>query len=142
MEYEHTRSQCHFKSLKSDKCSESVQGTARDTGGHVSYISCNVMDERSVTETFAHIEQSARHPLRGLVTLAGISGRSPAVDYKISAFRQIIEVNVIGTFLCAQAAARIMQRQMVGGSIVMFASMSGTNVNKVRVPLVSRWKNC
>lgn len=84
-----------------------------------------------MAKTFNTAEQAARFPIKGLVTLAGISGRSPAAEYEVAAFRKIMEVNVTGTFLCAQAAARIMHRQLVGGSIVMFASMSGTNVNKV-----------
>jgi NAD(P)-dependent dehydrogenase (short-subunit alcohol dehydrogenase family) len=41
-----------------------------------------------------------------------------------------MEINVTGTFLCARSAAKIMQDQMVPGSIVMVASMSGHNVNK------------
>ncbi|KAK5717235.1 hypothetical protein LTR15_009124 [Elasticomyces elasticus] len=103
---------------------------AKQTGGRLAYISCNATSEQSVTETFERIEQDARHPIRGLVTLAGISGRSPAVDYERSAFQRIMDVNVTGTFLCAQAAARLMHKQMVAGSVVMFASMSATNVNK------------
>ncbi|KAK4553517.1 hypothetical protein LTR86_009313 [Recurvomyces mirabilis] len=109
---------------------KSLQDVAQRTGSRLHYISCNATDEHSVANTFQKAEEVARYPIRGLVTLAGISGRSPAVDYKLSAFQKIMDVNVIGTFLCAQAAARIMQKQMVSGSIVMFASMSGTNVNK------------
>lgn len=74
-------------------------------------------NEDSVTDAFAKVESNARYPLRGLVTLAGISGRSPAVEYPAAAFRKIMEVNVMGTFLCAQAAARVMQRQNVRGSM-------------------------
>lgn len=74
----------------------------------------------------------SRHPIRGLVTCAGISGRCPAVDYEVDKFRRIMDINVTGSFLCATAAARIMQRQMVSGSVVLLASMSGTNVNQVR----------
>ncbi|KAK5691997.1 hypothetical protein LTR97_011168 [Elasticomyces elasticus] len=103
---------------------------AKQMSGRLTYISCNATSEQSVAETFARIEQDARHPIRGLVTLAGISGRSPAVDYERSAFQRIMDVNVTGTFLCAQAAARLMHKQMVAGSVVMFASMSATNVNK------------
>ena len=110
---------------------ESLQDTAQRTGSQLQYISCNVSDEQSVVNTFQRAEEAARYPIRGLVKLTGNSGRSPAPDYKLSDFQKIMDVNVIGTFLCAQAAARIMQKQKVGSSIIMFASMSGTNVNKV-----------
>ena len=104
---------------------------ANKTGSRVTYISCDVTSEESVAKTFEEAEAQSRFPLRGLVTCAGISGKCPAVDYPVGAFRKILDINVTGTFLCATAAARIMHRQMVGGSIVMFASMSGTNVNRV-----------
>ncbi|KAK5118082.1 hypothetical protein LTR62_004128 [Meristemomyces frigidus] len=107
-----------------------MRAVADQTWGQLQYVSCDVTSESSVAQVFKQAEDTARYPVRGLVTLAGISGRSAAIDYKLDAFKNIMEVNVIGTFLCAQAAARIMHRQMVGGSIVMFASMSGTIVNK------------
>lgn len=97
----------------------------------MSYVPCDVTSEESVQKAFASAEAHARHPIKGLVTCAGISGRCAAVDYPIEKFRRIMDINVTGTFLCATAAARIMQRQRVAGSIVMLASMSGTNVNKV-----------
>ena len=103
----------------------------------MTYIACDVTNEESVAKTFAEAEAKSRFPIRGLVTCAGISGRCPAVDYPVSAFRKIMDINVTGTFLCATAAARIMHREEVSGSIVFFASMSGTNVNKVN--LVGRW---
>lgn len=87
-------------------------------------------NEGDVVRTFEEAEKASRHPIRGLVTCAGISGRCPAVDYPVESFRKILDINLIGTFVCATAAARIMHRQAVPGSIVMFASMSGTNVNK------------
>ena len=64
------------------------------------------------------------------MTCAGISGNVPALDYPIEDFKRILDINVVGTFLCAQAAGRIMQKQQVPGSMVLIASMSGTNVNK------------
>lgn len=99
--------------------------------GQLHYVSCDVTSERGVADAFAEIESKARHPIRGLVTCAGISGRSPAVDYPTDKFRRIMDINVTGTFLCATATARSMHRQMMPGSIVMLASMSGTNVNQV-----------
>lgn len=108
-----------------------LQETAKKEQGQLHYVSCDVTGESSVADAFAEIESKARHPIRGLVTCAGISGRSAAVEYPVDKFRRIMDINVTGTFLCASAAARIMHRQMTPGSIVMLASMSGTNVNQV-----------
>lgn len=79
------------------------------------------------------MEQAARvspHPIRGLVTCAGISGREHATSYSHDAFKRILDVNVTGTLLCAQAIARVMHEQRTPGSIVLIASMSGTVANR------------
>jgi NAD(P)-dependent dehydrogenase (short-subunit alcohol dehydrogenase family) len=70
-------------------------------------------------------------PLRGVVTAAGTSGESDAVEYLPEKFRKLLDINIMGTFLVVQAVARVMQRQKNGGSIVMIASMSGSVANKV-----------
>jgi NAD(P)-dependent dehydrogenase (short-subunit alcohol dehydrogenase family) len=112
-----------------------LEKIAKTTGTQVRYVPSDVTDEASVSKAFDLAASGARHPIRGLVTCAGISGRCAAVDYPVEKFRQIMDINVTGTFLCATAAAREMHRQMVSGSIVMLASMSGTNVNQVCVEL-------
>lgn len=66
------------------------------------------------------------------MTAAGISGKIDAVDYPADTFRRILDVNVMGTFLVVQAAVRVIQREKVGGSVVLIASMSGSVANKVR----------
>jgi NAD(P)-dependent dehydrogenase (short-subunit alcohol dehydrogenase family) len=109
-----------------------LSSLAGEVNGQAIYISCDVTNEESVHSAFAQAVKTCRFPIRGLVTCAGISGRHPALEYPVDEFRRIMDINVTGTFLCARAAARVMHEQNVGGSIVMFASMSGINVNKVR----------
>jgi NAD(P)-dependent dehydrogenase (short-subunit alcohol dehydrogenase family) len=72
------------------------------------------------------------HPLRGVITCAGISGESPAVDYPIDAFRRIIDINLNRTFICVQAAAREIVKHQHLASFALIASMSAHNYNKVR----------
>jgi NAD(P)-dependent dehydrogenase (short-subunit alcohol dehydrogenase family) len=72
-----------------------------------------------------------RYPLRGLVTCAGISGVGPTVDFSIDAVRKIVDINLVGTFICAQAAARELVKRNVTGSMVLVASMSAHGSNKV-----------
>jgi NAD(P)-dependent dehydrogenase (short-subunit alcohol dehydrogenase family) len=52
-----------------------------------------------------------------------------AETYDVEMFRRLIDINVTGSFLCAQAVGRAMIEQKTGGSIVFVASMSGTIVN-------------
>jgi NAD(P)-dependent dehydrogenase (short-subunit alcohol dehydrogenase family) len=112
-----------------------IVDVADEMDGQVKYISCDVTSEESVESAFSQAVKASRFPIRGLVTCAGISGRRPAIKYPVDEFRRIMDINVTGTFLCARIAARIMHEQNVSGSIVMFASMSGTNVNKVDSPI-------
>ncbi|KAL4976706.1 hypothetical protein BDW66DRAFT_150858 [Aspergillus desertorum] len=46
-----------------------------------------------------------------------------------SQFRQVLDVNTTGAFICAQAAAKRMVAQGTGGSITFIASISAHRVN-------------
>ena len=72
----------------------------------------------------------ARYPLRGLVACAGISGGGLSIDYPIDKARQILEVNLLGTFACCQAAGQAFQKHGLPSSVVLVASMSGHGSNK------------
>ncbi|KXT14315.1 hypothetical protein AC579_8409 [Pseudocercospora musae] len=114
----------------SEETIEMLNTVASTHKREISYVSCDVTNEESVSDAFKRITSTAVSPIRGLVACAGLSGRCPAVDYPVDNFRKIMEINVTGIFLCARAIARIMHHQQLSGSIVMFASMSATNVNK------------
>jgi NAD(P)-dependent dehydrogenase (short-subunit alcohol dehydrogenase family) len=59
-----------------------------------------------------------------LVTCAGIGVQKPALDTTVADFEAILGVNVIGTFLCAQHAARVMV-DANWGRIVTISSGAG-----------------
>jgi NAD(P)-dependent dehydrogenase (short-subunit alcohol dehydrogenase family) len=103
---------------------------AASLGRVLEYVSCDVSSPASVTAAMEQATRVSPHPIRGLVTCAGISGKEHAISYSHEAFKRILDVNVTGTFLCAQAIARIMHEQHTPGSIVLIASMSGTVANK------------
>jgi NAD(P)-dependent dehydrogenase (short-subunit alcohol dehydrogenase family) len=94
------------------------------------YYSLNVTDEAAVTRAVEEATSESHFPLRGVVTCAGISGEVDAVDYPPEAFRKLLDVNIMGTFLVVQAAARVMQKQNSSGSVVLIASISGHITNK------------
>ncbi|KAE8419512.1 hypothetical protein BDV36DRAFT_282164 [Aspergillus pseudocaelatus] len=71
-----------------------------------------------------------RYPLKGLVVCAGLSRNGPSTEFPISSFRRVLDINVTGTFLIAQAAAKELIKANVTGSIVFVASMSGYVSNK------------
>jgi NAD(P)-dependent dehydrogenase (short-subunit alcohol dehydrogenase family) len=62
--------------------------------------------------------------LHGLVNNAGIFPRSALVDISEEEWDEVLRVNLKGTFLATQAAARVMIAQGEGGAIVNISSMA------------------
>jgi NAD(P)-dependent dehydrogenase (short-subunit alcohol dehydrogenase family) len=60
-----------------------------------------------------------------LVNNAGTSWGAPAIDYPYEAWEKVIGVNLTGSFLFSQAAARRMIEQGTGGKIINVASVLG-----------------
>jgi 3-oxoacyl-[acyl-carrier protein] reductase len=59
-----------------------------------------------------------------LVNNAGVGLARPFLTTTLADFERVLRVNLVGTFLCGQAAARVMVRQK-SGTIVNIASISG-----------------
>jgi glucose 1-dehydrogenase len=57
------------------------------------------------------------------VNNAGIEKKIPFVEYPLNVWEKIIAVNLTGTFLCCQAAARQMIQQGNGGRIINISSI-------------------
>lgn len=110
---------------------DEVEQTALKYVRSLSYWPLDVTNETMVADVFAKFMPTLRFPLRGLVVCAGISRNGPAISFPISTVREMLDVNVSGAFLAAQAAAWEMRQSDVSGSIVLVASMSGYVSNKV-----------
>jgi 3-oxoacyl-[acyl-carrier protein] reductase len=96
--------------------------------GRVSIRVVDVSDPKSVEEaTLATIEESGRIDL--LVTSAGIAGPNHKTwEYPIDAWKQIIDINLTGVYLCCRAIVPYMLRQNYG-RIVNVASIAGKEGN-------------
>jgi NAD(P)-dependent dehydrogenase (short-subunit alcohol dehydrogenase family) len=83
------------------------------------------LDVRSETEVAAVFDQAAAEfgPPAALVSSAGILQVAAALEVDAGAWRQVIDTNLTGTFLCDQAAARLMAQSGRGGRIVNIASV-------------------
>ncbi|KAF1347390.1 NAD(P)-binding protein [Lizonia empirigonia] len=94
------------------------------------YQQLDVKNEETIEAAMKQVRMQIRYPIRGLVSCAAISGESDACDYSATVFRQILDINITGTFLITRAAASEMHRADVTGSIVLIASMSGHISNR------------
>ena len=94
---------------------------ARETAGADGVaIEVDVADELSVIRAFDEAG-AAWGGLDALVTAAGIINTTPFFETTVGEFRQLFDINVIGSFLSVREGSKHMQR---GGRICMVASIS------------------
>ncbi|KIW95018.1 uncharacterized protein Z519_04998 [Cladophialophora bantiana CBS 173.52] len=109
---------------------EELQRTAERSGTIVDYYQCDISKLESASAVFEVAVSSARYPLRGLVNCAAIGWVGPSISFPVDDAKRIIEVNLIGTLIGAQAAAQLVKKHNFSASFVFIASMSGYVVNK------------
>jgi NAD(P)-dependent dehydrogenase (short-subunit alcohol dehydrogenase family) len=106
---------------------DQIVGTAREiedaTGRKVLACACDVSDEASVDEA-ASLTVATFGRVDVLVNNAGMALVAPLLDLELTQLRRILDVNVIGAFLCARAfgAHMIAQRK---GTVINMASIAG-----------------
>ena len=86
-------------------------------------IEADVTQEAQVTNMFERIEEEFKN-LDILVSNAGILIAKEITKFTLKEWERVIDVNLIGYFLCAREAARIMKRQKKG-VIIQINSKSG-----------------
>ena len=92
-------------------------------GGQAVALVMDVGRPESIAQAFAQIDRDfGRCDI--LVNCAGIAKVFPFLDFPLDDFAATMNVNVTGTLLCAQAAARLMLRRH-WGRIVNIASVAG-----------------
>nr|WP_042183743.1 SDR family oxidoreductase [Kibdelosporangium sp. MJ126-NF4]CTQ93736.1 3-oxoacyl-[acyl-carrier protein] reductase (EC 1.1.1.100) [Kibdelosporangium sp. MJ126-NF4] len=99
-----------------------ANAVAKDTGGLA--VRANVADEADVVRLFDAAAELG--PVTGLVCNAGITGNTIARldEQEVATVRDVLEVNVVGTFLCDREAVRRMSTRHSGsgGVIVNISS--------------------
>jgi NAD(P)-dependent dehydrogenase (short-subunit alcohol dehydrogenase family) len=95
----------------------------RALGRKAACLRCDVVDVDSVASAMNETVRTFGR-LDILVTAAGISDRMPAEVFLIERWQRVMDVNVRGTFACAQAAARHMI-PAGGGKIITIGSVRG-----------------
>jgi 3-oxoacyl-[acyl-carrier protein] reductase len=109
-----------------DRDLDAAQATAsrlRERGGQAQALRLDVADAASVAQAFAQVD-AAHGRCDVLVNSAGVAKVFPFLDYPLDNFVETMAVNVTGTLLCAQHAARLMLRSR-WGRIVNIASVAG-----------------
>lgn len=115
-----------YRIVASDVDAATARQTAAETGGESRVL--DVSDGAAADALAREVEQSLGS-LDLWVCNAGISKMQAFCDVSEDDLRRTIAVNLMGVFLCGQAAARSMIRQGHGGRIVNIASMAGKRGN-------------
>jgi 3-oxoacyl-[acyl-carrier protein] reductase len=102
----------------------SVANEICDQGGKAVPIECDVANEDMVKALVARtISELGR--VHVLVNNAGIGTARPVWGLTRRAFEEVIQVNLVGSFLCTKHVWHPM-REAGGGSIINVASLAGT----------------
>lgn len=101
-----------------------VVGCSRETPDWTldgySHYEVDVSDEKGMVQMFSAIRKHYGH-LDNLINNAGIASMNHAVLTPVKKAKQIIDTNIIGTFIASREAAKLMQRHRYG-RIVNFAT--------------------
>ncbi|CAN0605255.1 unnamed protein product, partial [Ectocarpus sp. 12 AP-2014] len=92
-------------------------------GGSAIGMACDVSDENATAELFEAIDRSWGG-LDIAVNAAGILIEAKISDMDIADFDKIVAVNLRGTFLIAQGAARLMQKTGAGRLITISSELA------------------
>jgi len=118
---------------------ESLERVRKDieAKGHTAMaLAMDVTDSTSVAAAFSQVADRLGK-IDILVNNAGTTLTKPFLDVEEAEWNRIIETNLNGAFLAAQAAARIMKGQATGGAIVNIASILGLRVAGQVAPYVT-----
>jgi NAD(P)-dependent dehydrogenase (short-subunit alcohol dehydrogenase family) len=97
-------------------------------------LACDVKDQASVGETVdAAFSEFGRIDI--LVNNAGISWGAPVEEMRLEDWNKVIQTNLTGTFLCAQAVGKVMIRQG-RGKIINIASVAGLGGAPPELPAI------
>jgi 3-oxoacyl-[acyl-carrier protein] reductase len=108
---------------KVDAVAESINES--DAPGDAIAVECDVR-ERDAVEALMDATVEAFGGIDTLVNNAGASFMAGFDDISENGWKTIVDINLHGTYHCAQAAGARMQEQDDGGRIVNFASVAGT----------------
>jgi NAD(P)-dependent dehydrogenase (short-subunit alcohol dehydrogenase family) len=120
--------------ILADINAEGVAAAAEKLGnGTVSFV-CDMGDPAQITTMFDKIE--ADHgPVEILVNNAGIALPGDFLETSVEDFQKVIDINLTGTFLALQRAAKTMVEHKIEGSIVNMSSVNAV----VAIPSIAAY---
>lgn len=113
---------------------EEVRNAASRLGGGAIAMQCDMSKTDEIDQLFEKIESEVG-TVSVLVNNAGIAQPCDFLETTIEQFREVIDLNLVGTFYALQRAAKSMVKQGVKGSII---NMSSVNA-QVAIPAIAAY---
>jgi NAD(P)-dependent dehydrogenase (short-subunit alcohol dehydrogenase family) len=111
---------------RNQAAAEAVVADIKKNGGAALAVQGDVAKEGDVVRLFDAAEREFG-PVRYLVNNAGITGRiGKFTDLETAVLRDVFEINVIGSLLCAREAVRRLTGRGASGAIVNVSSTAAT----------------
>ncbi|MEM7407926.1 MAG: SDR family NAD(P)-dependent oxidoreductase [Pseudomonadota bacterium] len=122
------------KVMLADIQADAVKAAANEVGGGAVGHVCDMSDPDAIGQLFADIE--AHHgPASVLVNNAGMALPGDFLELSLDDFRAVIDLNLTGTFVATQRAAKAMVAEGIKGSIVNMSSINAV----VAIPTIAAY---
>lgn len=103
------------------------RGPFETTLPNYEHFQLDIIDEQAVKKLFSHIRKTYKR-LDVLINNAGVTSANYILLTPLANARQVMETNVLGTFLCCREAVKLMMPQSFGRII---------NLSSIHVPLAT-----
>ena len=113
---------------------DGVKAAAKTLGGDAVAMTCDMGDPAQIARMFDRIEAELG-PVSILVNNAGIARPGDFLETSLEQFQSVININLTGTFLAIQRAAKTMIANGIEGAIV---NMSSVNA-QVAIPSIAAY---
>lgn len=113
---------------------EGVAAAAEKLGGETVGLTCDLGNPEQIAAMFDRIEADVG-PVSILVNNAGIAAPGDFLETTLDQFRKVIDVNLVGTFLALQRAAKTMVAERIEGAIVNMSSINAV----VAIPAIAAY---
>ncbi|MFK8084108.1 MAG: SDR family NAD(P)-dependent oxidoreductase [Granulosicoccus sp.] len=113
---------------------EAVEAAATQLGKGSVALTCDMADTVQVNDMFDLIENDIGIP-SVLVNNAGIAAPCDFLETSVEQFCQVIDLNLIATFVASQRAAKLMIKHKLQGSIVNMSSINAV----VAIPSIAAY---
>ncbi|MEM7249942.1 MAG: SDR family NAD(P)-dependent oxidoreductase [Pseudomonadota bacterium] len=113
---------------------DAAEAAAKEIGADALARTCDMADPEQIDALFTDVEAAAGD-VSVLVNNAGIASPNDFLEMSVEQFASVIDVNLVGTFVATQRAAKRMVDKKIRGAIVNMSSINA----QVAIPSIAAY---